>query len=69
MANSEVTIGQKIKKRCAIFKLTQDQLARKTNIPYTTLVKIKTGAVKSPSVDTMKKITMALDITIDELIK
>jgi len=68
MANSEVTIGQKIKKRRAIFKLTQDQLARKADIPYTTLVKIETGAVKSPSVDTMKKIAMALDITIDELI-
>lgn len=68
MVNSEITIGKKIKIRRAIFKLTQDQLARKADIPYTTLVKIETGAVKSPSVDTVKKIATALETTIDELI-
>lgn len=62
------TIGKKIKERRAKLKLTQDELARKADIPYTTLVKIETGAVKSPSVDTMRKIALALDITIDELI-
>ena len=68
MENKEVTIGQKIKKRRAIIDITQDQLARKADIPYTTLVKIETGGVKNPSVDTVKKIATALDITIDELI-
>lgn len=62
------TIGQKIKVRRVKLDLTQDELARKANIPYTTLVKIETGAVKSPSVDTVKKIADALGITIDELI-
>ncbi len=62
------TIGKKIKVRRNKLKLTQDDLARKADIPYTTLVKIETGAVKSPSVDTMKKIATALETTIDELI-
>lgn len=68
MENKEVIIAQKIKKRRAIIGITQDQLARKADIPYTTLVKIETGGVKSSSVDTVKKIATALDITIDELI-
>lgn len=67
-ARVQKTIGQKIKGRRAKLKLTQDELARKADIPYTTLVKIETGAVKSPSVDTVSKIATALGITIDELI-
>jgi DNA-binding XRE family transcriptional regulator len=43
-------------------------LARKADIPYTTFVKIETDVVKSSSVDTVKKIATALNITIDELI-
>ena len=66
--SEQKTIGKKIKERRAKLKLTQDELARKADIPYTTLVKIETGAVKSPSVDTVKKIATALEVTIDELI-
>jgi len=62
------TIGQKIKKRRKKLDLTQEGLARKADILYTTFVKIKGSVVKSPSVDTMKKIATALDTTIDELI-
>ncbi len=66
--SKQETIGQKIKKRRHELKLTQEGLARKADIPYTTFVKIEADVVKSPSVDTVKKIAMALDITIDELI-
>lgn len=57
MANNskEKTIGQKIKAKRNQLELTQDELARKAEIPYATLVKIETGGVKSPSVDTVKK--------------
>ena len=65
---SNITIGEKIKKRRNEISLTQDELARKADIPYTTLVKIETGKVRNPSVDTVKKIASALNITIDELI-
>ena len=65
----EKTIGQKIKSYRKKLKLTQDELARKAEIPYTTLVKIENGGVKSPSVDTVKKIATALEMTIDELMQ
>jgi XRE family transcriptional regulator of biofilm formation len=62
------TIGQKIKKWRTERGLTQEGLARKADISYTTFVKIETDVVKNPSVETVKKIAQALEITIDELI-
>lgn len=50
-------------------KLTQDGLARKADIPYTTLTKIESNVVKKPSVQTIAKIAKALNINIEELIK
>lgn len=62
------TIGQKIKKRRSDLGLTQDELARKADIPYTTLVKIETDSVKNPSIGTVKKIAAGLEVSIDDLI-
>ncbi|MBI2550941.1 helix-turn-helix transcriptional regulator [Candidatus Uhrbacteria bacterium] len=65
---SEESIGQKIRKRRLAMDLTQEALARKADIPYTTLVKIESDAVKNPSIDTVTKIVAGLGITLDELI-
>ena len=62
------TIGQRIKRIRNKNKLTQEALARKSDIPYTTLVKIESNVVKNPSISTVKKIAAGLEITIDELI-
>ena len=67
-AQPQITIGQKIRKWRTKRGLTQEGLARKADISYTTFVKIETDVVKNPSVDTVKKIAQALEITIDELI-
>lgn len=62
-------IGDNIKKIRKKMKLTQDGLARKADIPYTTLTKIESNVVKKPSVQTIAKIAKALDINMEELIK
>ena len=49
--------------------LTQDNLARKADIPYTTLTKLESNVVKKPSVQTVAKIAKALGVSIEELIK
>lgn len=49
--------------------LTQDALAKKADIPYTTLAKIESGAIQNPSIQTMMKIADGLGVTIDELVK
>jgi len=68
MVGGNQNIGGKVKLQRNSLSLTQEALARKADIPYTTLVKIETGKVKNPSVETAKKIACALEITIDELI-
>jgi XRE family transcriptional regulator of biofilm formation len=66
--NSQETVGSKIKIWRKKSDLTQDTLARKSNIPYTTLAKIESNVIKNPSLQTITKIAKGLEITLDELI-
>ena len=49
--------------------LTQDALAKKTDIPYKTLAKIEIDVIKNPSLQTIIKIADCLGITIDYLMR
>lgn len=62
-------IGDKIKALRNKQELTQDALARKCDIPYTTLTKIETSVITKPSIQTVAKIATGLGISIDELIQ
>jgi len=62
-------IGDNIRKYRKKKGLSQDNLARAANIPYTTLTKIESNVVRKPSVQNVAKIAKALDISIEELIK
>jgi len=62
-------IGDNIKKIRRKTGLTQDGLARKADIPYTTLTKIESNVVKKPSVQTIAKLAKALGVDIEQLIK
>ncbi|MBU4332639.1 helix-turn-helix domain-containing protein [Patescibacteria group bacterium] len=62
-------IGDNVKKFRKKKGLTQDGLARKADIPYTTLIKLESNVVKKPSVQTIAKIAKVLNISIEELIR
>lgn len=62
-------ISENIKKLRTKLALTQDDLAKKADIKYTTLMKVESGTVNKPSVQTMAKIAKALGVSIEELIK
>lgn len=62
-------LGDKIKKLRKKKGLSQDNLARKADIPYTTLVKIESKVVRSPSVHNIAKIAKALDTSVDQLLE
>jgi DNA-binding XRE family transcriptional regulator len=62
-------LGQKIKKLRQKLGLSQDDFARKADVPYTTLTKIETGVIKKPSVFVVSKIAKALSVSVDDLIK
>ena len=49
--------------------LTQDDLAKKANIKYSTLTKIEGGVVTKPSVQTIQKIAKSLGVPMEELLK
>jgi len=67
--NQENKLGKRIKALRLKLQLSQDEFARKADIPYTTLTKIETGVIKKPSVFVMAKIAKALEVNIEELIK
>ncbi len=69
MTSDKNTIGNNIKKLRARFSFTQDDLARKSGVKYTTLSKIESGVVTKPTVHIMAKIAKALNATIEDLIK
>lgn len=62
-------LGQKIKKLRQKLGLSQDDFARKADVPYTTLTKVETGVIKKPSVFVVGKIAKALSVDIEELIR
>lgn len=69
MESKNRQIGDKIKTIRTKQGLTQDALARKCDIPYTTLTKIESNVITKPSIQTVVKIAAGLDISIDELLK
>lgn len=62
-------LGENIRRIRKKRNLTQDKLARLADISYTSITKIETGVIKSPSVQTVAKIAKALGVSVDELIK
>ena len=62
-------LGQKLKKLRQKLGLSQDDFARKADVPYTTLTKIETGVIKKPSVFVVSKIAKSLGVSIEELLK
>ena len=62
-------ISENIKRLRAKLDMTQDDLAKKADIKYTTLMKVESGTVNKPSVQTMAKIAKALGVSIEDLIK
>jgi len=49
--------------------LSQEKLARLADVANNTIIKIEAGKNQNPTLDTLKKITKILDVSIDELTK
>jgi len=63
------SIGDKIKVWRKKKELTQDALAKKADIPYTTLAKIESEVIENPSLQTITKIAKGLGVSLDDLVK
>ena len=62
-------LGQNIKKYRKRLKLSQEELAKKANITYSTLIKIESGVNKNPTLDTIQKLASTFKISLDELVE
>jgi transcriptional regulator with XRE-family HTH domain len=61
-------LGENIKQLRKKYKLSQEELAKKAGITYSTLIKIESGANDNPTIKTIVKIARALNIKIDDVI-
>ena len=48
--------------------LTQEGLAQKANISYHTMVKLESGGIKNPKIETVIKLANALEVKLEELV-
>lgn len=62
-------IGENIKKRRTKLGLSQEDFAQRSGVKYTTLTKIESGVIKTPSVLMVEKIAKALGVSIEDLLK
>lgn len=62
-------LAQNIKKFRQQLKLSQEELARKAGITYSTLIKLESGVNKNPTVKTLQQIANALDVSLDHLME
>ncbi|OHB09442.1 MAG: hypothetical protein A3H52_00495 [Candidatus Zambryskibacteria bacterium RIFCSPLOWO2_02_FULL_39_26] len=63
------TISENIKKYRAKLGISQDRLSKLSDVTYNTIIKIESGATSNPRVETLKKISDALRVGIDDLMK
>jgi transcriptional regulator with XRE-family HTH domain len=68
-SKSSTSLGQKIKALRKEKGLTQEQLAIKAGVSYTTLTKVENGAIKNPSFETVAAIAKGLEMSLDVLTK
>ena len=69
MKNTQNKLGDKMKKLRKKAGISQDGLSKRADLAFYTIAKIESGSTPNPSIDTVKKIASALEVTVDELIK
>lgn len=62
------TIAENLRKARKKAGLSQDKLAREADVAYNTIVKIESGENKNPTIETLRSIAKALDVSVDDLI-
>ena len=69
MSNKISIIAKNIRKHRTQKGLSQDKLSRLADISHATMIKIESGGIQSPTIDTVQKIAKALGVGLDELTK
>lgn len=67
MSNNQ-NLANNIKKLREAKGLSQEKLARLADVANNTLIKMETGENKNPTLETLKKVAKALEVSVDDLI-
>jgi transcriptional regulator with XRE-family HTH domain len=62
-------LAENIKKLRKQRKLSQEELAKKAGVTYSTLIKLESGVNKNPTMKTLQQIAAALEASLDDLTK
>jgi len=65
----ENKIGKNIKKLRQAKSLSQDRLSKVADVSYNSVIKLETGGITNPTIETLQKISKALDVSVDDLLK
>ena len=66
--SSNQNLDKNIKRLREAKGLSQEKLARLADVANNTLIKMESGENKNPTLETLKKVAKALDVTVDDLI-
>ena len=69
MSKTISIIAKNIKKYRKEKGLSQDKLSRLADVSHATIIKIESGGIQSPTIDTAQKIAKALGVGVEDLIK
>ena len=69
MAKTITTVAKNIKKYRKQRGLSQNKLSRLADVSHATIIKIESGGIQSPTIDTVQKIAKALGIGLEDLTK
>ena len=62
-------IGKNLKKLRKQKGLSHDRLSKLADISYNTVIKLESGGITNPTIETLQKIAKALGIGVDNLLK
>jgi len=69
MSKTIPTVAKNIKKLRKEKGLSQDRLSRLADVSHATIIKIESGGIQSPTIDTVQKIAKALGVGVENLLK
>jgi len=69
MSKSKASIGENIRKYRLQKEMSQDRLSKLADLSLNTVVTVESGVNPNPTIETLTKIAIALEVGVDDLIK
>lgn len=66
--SSKSNLAKKVKQLREKLGLSQEKLARLADVSNNTIINIEAGKQDNPTIDTLKKVAKALNVSVEELI-